>query len=691
MCENGRVRWRITKRYFLGCPPDALTKLSSRSRQDQGSKHLANFKRLAGMGAEGKLAVEDRAGGGARERAIERLGRDVAARVRAENIHSLAIAGSARVDLLTAISNWLGSSPTSLAYVALIHPNTAPTHRLHSVHKDPTCVAHPVHAASFADALDSLLLSGFDMIALSFALSTSCTCSPYCLVDSACASLSRPSGALAACDYYVSRDQDHPLRQMGLARRLLCRFFHERRGYDPSPAGREYLEYKLERDTEYNGNGRSPISILPLISLRRPHSSDAGSGRRGAAYFTWIGRQPGTVPNSKKEEQQAGRRPSLFPPTFLYSLSWEDPRRDEQVLKTQPGDVCLTLASGGCNSLDLLLQGADAVYAVDVNPAQGALLELKTEAVRRLSYEDTWRMFGTGIHPNIDSIYHRELAPFLSQRAQNFWDMHLYYFKDGFYYHGAMGKGILAFKNLASMLGLATAIRSFIGAETLEEQKRVWDSNWLVRRLQSTPPLVSRTIASVIANRAVLWWIAGVPSNQANLIADDGRNLAEYLSTVFDGLARGSHIRTENYFYHAVLAAHFNEDNCPRFLRNNDYDKLRQPGVLDRLRNITGGFEDELSKRMYTKVILMDHVDWFSNQEATRLADALARSVSPGGRVIWRSASKWPPYVNAIAGAGFDVERCDCHHDRLVIDRVAMYASFWVGIRRSDNRHGSVC
>lgn len=48
--------------------------------------------------------------------------------------------------------------------------------------------------------------------------------------------------------------------------------------------------------------------------------------------------------------------PPGFPPTFLYSLSWEDPREDDKVLDINPSDTVLTLTSGGCNALDLVLQ-----------------------------------------------------------------------------------------------------------------------------------------------------------------------------------------------------------------------------------------------------------------------------------------------------------------------------------------------
>lgn len=53
-----------------------------------------------------------------------------------------------------------------------------------------------------------------------------------------------------------------------------------------------------------------------------------------------------------------------------------------QVLKISKRDTVLTLSSGGCNSLNLLLHGAGHVVSVDCNPAQSALLELKAAAIR---------------------------------------------------------------------------------------------------------------------------------------------------------------------------------------------------------------------------------------------------------------------------------------------------------------------
>ena len=51
--------------------------------------------------------------------------------------------------------------------------------------------------------------------------------------------------------------------------------------------------------------------------------------------------------------------------------------------------MCLTLTSGGCNALNLCIQGAAQVVSVDCNPAQSALLELKAVAIQCASFATT--------------------------------------------------------------------------------------------------------------------------------------------------------------------------------------------------------------------------------------------------------------------------------------------------------------
>ncbi|CAI7799319.1 unnamed protein product, partial [Closterium sp. NIES-54] len=97
----------------------------------------------------------------------------------------------------------------------------------------------------------------------------------------------------------------------------------------------------------YEYNGRGGIPYVPYFQ---------------APFFIWIGRRKDCkIVNLKRFPSRASdefesKIPPGFPPTFLYSLSWEDPREDDKVLDINPADTILTLTSGGCNALDLVLQ-----------------------------------------------------------------------------------------------------------------------------------------------------------------------------------------------------------------------------------------------------------------------------------------------------------------------------------------------
>src|SRR5262249_583850 len=85
---------------------------------------------------------------------------------------------------------------------------------------------------------------------------------------------------------------------------------------------------------------------------------------------------------------------------LVYNTCWEDPALDRIALDFQPDDRVLVITSAGCNALDYLLAGAGEVNAVDVNPRQNALLELKIAGIKALSYDDFWELFGTGYSPH---------------------------------------------------------------------------------------------------------------------------------------------------------------------------------------------------------------------------------------------------------------------------------------------------
>src|SRR3954447_22179832 len=106
---------------------------------------------------------------------------------------------------------------------------------------------------------------------------------------------------------------------------------------------------------------------------------------------------------------------------LVYNTCWEDPRVDRLGLDLRPTDNVLVITSAGCNALDYALCGPEHVYAVDMNPRQNALLDLKLAGIRGLEYEDFFRMFGYGHHPETKKLYREKLRPALPLWSRSYW------------------------------------------------------------------------------------------------------------------------------------------------------------------------------------------------------------------------------------------------------------------------------
>jgi betaine lipid synthase len=124
----------------------------------------------------------------------------------------------------------------------------------------------------------------------------------------------------------------------------------------------------------------------------------------------------------------------------------------------------------------------------------------------------------------------------------------------------------------------------------------------------------------------------------------------------------------------------------PAYLTQEGYDLLRnEPERVDAIKihtdyimNVLKGLPDG----DLTKVILMDHLDWFSEEDARAEIEMVHKKMAVGGRVYWRSAGKAPWYNTIFQSTGFDVKVLQVRENGACIDRVNMYASFWMGVKK---------
>src|SRR5574341_206780 len=106
-----------------------------------------------------------------------------------------------------------------------------------------------------------------------------------------------------------------------------------------------------------------------------------------------------------------------------YGQCWEDADILLEALDVRTGHVCLSIASGGDNTLALLSRRPDRVIAVDLSPAQIACLELRVAAYRELRHAELLELMGS-IPSSRREEHYRRCRRQLSADTRAFWDTH---------------------------------------------------------------------------------------------------------------------------------------------------------------------------------------------------------------------------------------------------------------------------
>jgi S-adenosylmethionine-diacylglycerol 3-amino-3-carboxypropyl transferase len=330
---------------------------------------------------------------------------------------------------------------------------------------------------------------------------------------------------------------------------------------------------------------------------------------------------------------------------LVYNACWEDPRLDRAALELDTSSRVLVITSAGCNALDYVIAGAGKVYAVDVNPRQNALLELKLAALRALSYSEFFLLFGRGYHPNFNLVYRSQLRRFLSASAQAFWDSRPDLFTvnkrvRGFYDRGT--SGLVArtmYWHIRTIAKVEEAVEAIFACSSLEEQRSIY--------FNEIKPRIWKGFLRATCSSPILLSLLGIPRSQRDLIVKSQTGgIPSFIETALDSVFGTLPLR-DNYFWRAYLLGGYSETCCPEYLTEKGFQGLKQ-GLWERISLHTMTVSKFLQKHSepITHAVLLDHMDWLYARDTHELQHEWQALVdrSPGTtRVIWRSAAEEVP------------------------------------------------
>jgi hypothetical protein len=197
---------------------------------------------------------------------------------------------------------------------------------------------------------------------------------------------------------------------------------------------------------------------------------------------------------------QDGAMHALIGKTIIYNVSWEDPRVDCELLNLTDNDTILMLTSGGCNVLDMALEGAKRVVAADLNPRQNALLELKIACIKTLTHEQFFQLFASNNQALFLELYPSVIRPKLGEFARGFWDENGAAFFKNVMWSGASGFAAWLLLKIARLVGLGGLIDGAFAPRTASGR----GSFWLGARCRTSLVLSSQLCSNEAPSRACI-------------------------------------------------------------------------------------------------------------------------------------------------------------------------------------------
>lgn len=312
--------------------------------------------------------------------------------------------------------------------------------------------------------------------------------------------------------------------------------------------------------------------------------------------------------------------------TYIYNICWEDPAVDHQILKITKEDVIFRICSAGDIVLDYAIEGPQKIVVCDLNQHQLWLFELKIRMLRdpHLTYDEWWAIWGSSDVDVAMKVWKR-MRHTMSSSGRKWWDGRMErVFRNGYATSGSTG---FAAKFLIPWLMYVVGFDLKSWAETgfshdyiKQNYQMIERSAWWLRRL--FPGIVAP--------------FAGVPPNQIG----PEFYTTEFYESIMREIFLDPDFGRTNYFYRFYYEKGYKDQTCcPRTLKPEFFEPLRaNAGCFEWHHATVQETMERVKPNSFTKLVLLDHMDWMPNSLVHDEWIALQRATVPGALCLWRSA-----------------------------------------------------
>jgi S-adenosylmethionine-diacylglycerol 3-amino-3-carboxypropyl transferase len=308
---------------------------------------------------------------------------------------------------------------------------------------------------------------------------------------------------------------------------------------------------------------------------------------------------------------------------IAYAQCWEDADILLEGLDVRPGARCLSIASGGDNTLALLARSPERVVAIDSNRSQIACLELRVAAFRSLEHREMLELVGSVPSGRRHALYLR-CRRSLSADARAFWDARRDAIEGGIAGCGRLERYLATFRNrvLPAIHPRPRVDRLLAGGSAAERERfyaREWDTwRW-------------RAAFRIFFSRFVM----ALSGRRREYFRHARGSISEHL------LGRTRHACTfldpaENPYLQWILAG-THRAALPFALRAASFDAIR--ANLDRLEwrctSLDAYLAGEGRDERFDRCNLSDVFEYLGEEDSARLLEALLGASAPRARFAY--------------------------------------------------------
>ncbi len=311
---------------------------------------------------------------------------------------------------------------------------------------------------------------------------------------------------------------------------------------------------------------------------------------------------------------------------IIYAQCWEDPESDRAAFQIQKDDVIFSITSGGCNVLSFLADDPRKIIALDLNPAQSFLLDLKMAAFRELEYEQLLAFVGVWNASNRQETY-QQLRPHLAPASRAFWDAHIEKIRVGIIHSGRYEKYMGLLRKLLRVLIGKSVIAQIFTITDNQERANLYDRRWNNKRWKMfTRLLLSRRMMSLFFDKSFFTYL------------DRSFSFGDHFAGKTARAIKLLPVQKNYFLAYILLGKYPGESALPLYLRKENYPLIRSR--LDRIHLVTGNCQDffqSLADNQISKFNFSNIFEWMSETDCESLLRQTIRVARSGAILTYRN------------------------------------------------------